>query len=433
MVDDVGRGPSGRPSPLSTTRVVSVAAATQGVSMLPMFLTGALAVQMSAELDYGPSALGVATGGFILARAIASIPAGLLVDRLGSIRSMRLSALGSGLASLSVALLARQWWTLAVILFLAGVVQATSQPAANRFVVRSVDHTRMGIAFGLKQSGPPAAIMFAGVAVPVLALTLGWRSAFVLASVLSLITFFAVPSRPASSEPAEPMGRPVAAPLAVDGAPPAPESIAAVDDGGRASVGLGPVMIGMAFTLAAVNSTQTFIVGAAVDAGISPGLAGSILAVGGVLAIVSRIISGLYVDRKQGGYLTYVARILAVGSVGYLFLATGRPSAYLLGTALAYGATWGVNGVLFMAVVRHRPERPAAVTGQVIAVGSIGGFAGPPIYGFVAENFGYRPAWLMAAVWVAIAAVAIYTSGAARSEAPRGDRVAGDGPTAPPS
>ena len=162
------------------------------------------------------------------------------------------------------------------------------------------------------------------------------------------------------------------------------------------------------------------------------GVAGSILAVGGVLAIVSRIISGLYVDRKQVGYLTYVAKILAVGSVGYLFLAIGLPSAYFLGTVLAYGATWGVNGVLFMAVVRHRPERPAAVSGQVIAVGSIGGFVGPPIYGLVAENFGYRPAWMMAAAWVAIAATSIFMSGAARSEARLdGDSVADGASDAP--
>lgn len=417
------------PQRLSTTRIVSVAAATQGVAMLPMFLTGALAVQMSAELDYGPSALGVATGGFILARAIASIPAGLLVDRLGSIRSMRLSAMGSGLASLSVAVLAREWWTLAVILFLAGVVQATSQPAANRFVVRSIDQNRMGIAFGLKQSGPPAAVMLAGLTVPVLALTLGWRSAFVLASLLSLATLFAVPSRTLASAP--PTG-PTSIPLVREHAPSAAERGAQALPDGRASGGLGLVMIGMAFTLAAVNSTQTFIVGAAVDSGISPGVAGSILAVGGVLAIVSRIISGLYVDRKQVGYLTYVAKILAVGSVGYLFLAIGLPPSYFLGTVLAYGATWGVNGVLFMAVVRHRPERPAAVSGQVIAVGSIGGFVGPPIYGLVAENFGYRPAWMMAAAWVAIAATSIFMSGAARSEARLdGDSVADGASDAP--
>lgn len=396
----------------STARVVSVAAATQGVAMMPIFLTGALAVQMSAELGFGPSALGLASGGFILARALASIPAGFLVDRLGSIRSMRLSAIGSGLASLSIALLASEWWILATILFLAGLVQATSQPAANRFVLRSADPARMGIAFGLKQSGPPAAIILAGLAVPGIALTLGWRWAFVLAAMLSLVTLLAVPARPVTSSVA------AAAPEApLDAAPDVGTAEQAADVArGSGSLSLVPIMLGMAFTLAAVNSTQTFIVGAAVDAGISPAVAGSLLAAGGMLAIVSRIISGLYVDRKQGGYLTYVARILAVGSVGYLLLAVGSPSAYLMGTVLAYAATWGVNGVLFMAIVRYRPDRPAAISGQVIAIGSIGGFLGPPIYGLVAENLGYAPAWLMAMVWVALAALLIGLSPIARAE-----------------
>ena len=39
---------------------------------------------------------------------------------------------------------------------------------------------RLGLAIALKQSGMPTAAMIGGATVPLLALTLGWRSAFVL-------------------------------------------------------------------------------------------------------------------------------------------------------------------------------------------------------------------------------------------------------------
>jgi nitrate/nitrite transporter NarK len=93
------------------------------------------------------------------------------------------------------------------------------------------------------------------------------------------------------------------------------------------------------------------------------------------------------------------------------------PGLYVLGVILAYGGSWGVNGILFMAVVRHSPHAPAAVSGQVIAVGSIGGFLGPPAFGFVAEQWGYGAAWIMTAFWVAVAAACTVRSRAARAAA----------------
>lgn len=384
--------PSIEISPLSTVRVVAVAASVQCAGALPMFLTGALAVQIQREFGFGAIALGTATGCFVLARALSSSPIGILVDKIGARRSMRLSAAGCALTGFVVAVVVQNWTMLVGALAFAGCVHAISQPAANRFVLRSVPSARLGIAFGLKQAGPPSAIILAGLALPALAMTIGWRWGFGIAAILSLLTYVAVPRRVSGTK-----------------SKPASQQHAT-----RRVRGLGMVMVGTAFSLAATNATHTFIVSSGVSAGLNITLAGLLLSMGGVVAIVVRIIAGIWADRYEAGHLTLVARMLFVGVLGYALLATGQAVLFVLGTVLAYGSTWGMTGVLYMAIVRRYHQAPAAASGHTIAVGSIGGFCGPIAFGAVVETFGYPVAWLMTAGWAGIAAIMIGRSSAAR-------------------
>jgi MFS family permease len=83
-------------------------------------------------------------------------------------------------------------WLLAR-LALAGVPTALSQPAANELLMARVAPQRRGFAFAVKQSAIPVSTLLAGLAVPVVALTIGWRWAFLFAAVLGLLTVAAVP------------------------------------------------------------------------------------------------------------------------------------------------------------------------------------------------------------------------------------------------
>ena len=73
------------------------------------------------------------------------------------------------------------------LLAVAGVANAVTQPAINLFVAEQIPADRQGLGFGIKQSGIPAAILMSGLALPVLALPLGWR-----------VTLGAVRARPRS-------------------------------------------------------------------------------------------------------------------------------------------------------------------------------------------------------------------------------------------
>ena len=62
----------------------------------------------------------------------------------------------------------------------AGLANAVTQTAINLFMSEQVARDRQGLAFGIKQSGIPAAILVSGLALPALALPLGWRATFAI-------------------------------------------------------------------------------------------------------------------------------------------------------------------------------------------------------------------------------------------------------------
>ena len=105
---------------------------------------------------------------------------------------MGAAALVGGVSSASVAL-AHSLPVLVVALGFGGLSNALAQPAANALVVRSVAARRQGLALGVKQAAIPMATLLAGLAVPSLGLTVGWRWAFVGAAGLSVAATTLVP------------------------------------------------------------------------------------------------------------------------------------------------------------------------------------------------------------------------------------------------
>ena len=73
----------GATSPIAL-RAVFGAVTTTTVAVLPVFLTGGLAVQISRELGFDPAGLGLVVALYFLVSALASLPCGALVERFGS-------------------------------------------------------------------------------------------------------------------------------------------------------------------------------------------------------------------------------------------------------------------------------------------------------------------------------------------------------------
>jgi predicted MFS family arabinose efflux permease len=243
---------------------------------LPVFLVGGLAVQISDELRFSPAGLGVAVSVYFGVSALASVPAGRVVERYGSTAVARGAVLLASACLLAIAVAARSLVGLVTLLALGAAANALGQLASNSVLARNVPTRRQGLSFGVKQAAIPVSTLLAGAAVPVVALTLGWRWAFVLAAVGAAAAWTVVPVEDPSARPS-------------------------TDRGATRATG-ALVVLGAAATLAAgaANALSTFLVDASVARGVAPGAAGLALTLGGAVCVLARIAGGWQADRRPG-------------------------------------------------------------------------------------------------------------------------------------
>jgi MFS family permease len=367
---------------------MAIGASATVVGSLPVFFTGAMAVQLSTELGFGAIGIGAAVGTFFATMALTSLHLGRVADRLGATRSLRLATLGAAAAAFGIAMLARNWLSLATGLVIAGLGAALAQPAANRLLINRVRGARLGTAFGLKQSAPPTASMLAGLAVPAIALTVGWRWAYAVAGACALVVAVLVGPPPPNAPARVPRSERRAAPPLEH----------------RSTLVVLAASFGLAF--AASSVVLAFYVDAAVAGGTSQQQAGLALAAASLTAIVTRLVAGVACDRLRITPLRLSAALLAAGSVGVALLAVGGPVATILGALLALGGTWGFPGVFWFALVRAYPQTPGRVTGTM-APAAIGGVVGPVAFGAAVTNASYALAWSLTAVLALLAAAAM--------------------------
>ncbi|MDI6100615.1 MFS transporter [Actinoplanes sp. NEAU-A12] len=339
---------------------------------IPVFLVGGLAVQVGDELGFSPAGLGLVVSTYFGVSALASIPAGTLVERHGATRTARIALGLAATVLIGIAVGARSLWTLTAILALGAAANAMGQLASNTSLSRHVPVHRQGLTFGIKQAAIPVATVLAGAAVPALALTLGWRWAFVLAGLLAAATIPLVPR-----EIAHRRHRP---------------------EPGRAT---GPLMVlGIASTLAAgsANALSTFVVSSAVERGIMPGPAGLVLTLGGAICGLARIYGGWQADLRPERQVSVIAALLVTGAAGLALLAVPGTPALVAGVVLGFGFGWAWPGLMNFAVVRLHPQAPAAATSITQTGVYAGGCIGPIGLGAIAHTAGYPAMWVTAAV-----------------------------------
>ncbi|MEV4758193.1 MFS transporter [Micromonospora sp. NPDC049559] len=377
---EIALDPPRAATPSHPVRTALGATATTIASVLPVFLVGGLAVQMGAELHFDPAGLGLAVSVYFGVSALASLPTGALVERYGPAWVARCAVLLAAASMLAIAVLAHSYAALVALLAVGAAANAAGQLASNTALARHVPAGRQGLSFGFKQAAIPISTLLAGAAVPAVALTAGWRWAFVAAAGAALAALLVVPSDGRGSRRA-------------DGA-----------DGERATLAL--VVIGIAATLAAgaANALGTFLVDSAAARGLSPGLAGLTLTFGSAICALARVLSGWLADRRSGGHVATIAGMLVVGAAGLGLLALTGPAPLVAGVTLGFGLGWAWPGLMTFAVVRLHPQAPAAATSITQTGVYAGGCAGPLALGAVAGHASYPAMWCSAAVAMVLAA-----------------------------
>ncbi len=240
-----------------------------------------------------------------------------------------------------MAALAQSLLVLFALLAVAGLSNAVTQPAINLFMADQVPLDRQGLAFGIKQSAIPAAVLVSGLALPLIALPFGWR-----ADLRRSVRVAALAVARWSGGSAAQLRRAAAARA------PAPRpSRALLFTGRRAprSASAGP------------NSLGTYLVASAVDVGIAEGAAGVLAAVGSAVSLLTRMAFGA-ARRPPARLRLRHGRGAARGRArpaSLLMTIDSRGARSWPATVVAFALGWGWPGLFNLAVVDHNREAPA--------------------------------------------------------------------------
>ena len=375
----------------------TIACALSGaLSVLPVFLIGSLAVFMRTDLGFSEAGVGGAVSVYFGSFALLSTLGGRLSERLGPRRSMLVAGAASCAALLGTAVVARSFLDVLIFQAVAGAGNALAQPAGNLTLARAIRPSRLGLAFGVKQAAIPSATLFAGVTIPLLAVTLSWRWSFAVASLVAgpLVwsMYPGIARRPFHLK-AESLPFPQPRRANTDFVP----------DLRNTPQASNPMLLllATAFWLGSASTITlgTFTVESAAHYGWTPTAAGLLLAAASVVAIATQLASGRLADFIGGNSLALVGSLLVLGSAGFVLIGLGHASAVMVvGVVIAFGAGWGWNGLLSLAIVLLSRASPAAATGIVMTGAGLGGLTGPVTFGVLITRTGYPTAWLTSAV-----------------------------------
>ena len=333
---------------------------------------------MGAELGFSPAGLGAGRRRSTSASARwPRCPPGRLVERYGPTWSPARHRAGRRLLLAVGGLRAVVPACWSALLALGAAANALGQLASNAALARHVPARRQGLSFGVKQAAIPVSTLLAGAAVPAVALTVG----------------LALGVRGGGG------GR------AAGGAAPCPGACPAGGPAGpvahRAPGGPPRRWWWSARRRRWPRARRTRWAPSwwtpPAARGMSPGLAGLTLTLGGAVCVAARVGAGWLADRRDTGHVGVIAAMLVVGAVGLALLAVPGTVPLVVGVVLGFGLGWAWPGLMNFAVVRLHPQAPAAATSITQTGVYAGGCLGPLEPGRARRpTVGYPAMWTVA-------------------------------------
>ena len=142
-------------APQSARRPIVIglaAGVAMAASVIPPTSYGVLAPFIVDSLAISRTQLGLLITSYQAVGAALATTAGILVDRYGSKRVIIWLCVAS-LVSVGLMVLPGAYWGLLIAALIAGLANASANPATNRLVAETLPPGNQGIAIGIKQSG----------------------------------------------------------------------------------------------------------------------------------------------------------------------------------------------------------------------------------------------------------------------------------------
>lgn len=354
----------------------TVLVCAMGLPMLIFYAIGTLGPLLIADLGVAPHWLGwLVMSAFGLA-ALLSLWAGPLVNRLGTRRALAL-LFWATLAGYGLLVSLPGFAGVLLALAICGVAQALANPVTNLLVSECVEARSKAAVVGLKQSGVQLSALIAGLLLPPLAGSLGWRAALACLLLPTLLLALWGPQVAAGSAAGKTMSLKI----------PRPNSRLALLLSVQLCVGL------------VLSSFVTFLGVFAARQGVAVGETGAMVAGFGVMGILARtLLTPLAARMAEESWLLLTLLLLASLALAVTAQATAQAHWPLWFGALGMGLTAVATNAIAMSMLLRDPAfgGPAAASG-LLSAGFFAGFAlGPVLFGAVQQGAaGFANAWLM--------------------------------------
>ncbi len=373
-------------------RVLLTAMVVQcGISILDQGLPTLIGF-VKADTGASATAATLLLSTFLLGRCLGSYRAGVAADTIGERPVLVVGAIATG--ALIVAGAAMPLAGLYVALFLGGIASAVATPAGGRLVLTAFARSRQGFALGLRQTAVPLGGLIAAALLPWVAGESSWRWSMALAGIVTALS---------------------ALPLAVAKVPRARRDAPrerrspyrpAHDRNIWLLTVWGSMFVSAQYALVAFLALD-------VEDRMALGLATASLfvAVAQAAGIVGRVGWGALSDHLLSwGRKPFLLLLTAVGIAGVAALYAIPSSTPLPVLALVVAvAGFGVIGFqgMFITMIADAagPTHVGAATGFAVTFVQMTLVVSTPLYGQVADHFGYHAVW--AALTAVLAAAAV--------------------------
>ncbi len=331
--------------------------------MLVLYATSTLGLTLSLALSFPVAWLGyVVMSSFGLA-SLLSLWAGQVVNRIGS-RTGLIALFVIIALAFTVMITAQNFYGLLVAAALCGIAQALANPVTNLLIAEQVAPAKKAGIVGLKQSGVQVSALFAGLILPSIALHYGWQIALGLIIPVALLLAITTPL--------------IAPKKIIITVKPFTFSLP-----NRLLVGLMSVQF---FVGLGLSAFVTFLPTFATHQGLSPTLAGGLIAVFGVTGIISRIVLTPFgAKMRDESYLLLSLCVIAAIAVAITLQANPQSQWQLWAGAIGVGLTAvATNAIAMSMLVRNSSFGVVAVASGFVSVAFFGGFAlGAPLYAYI--------------------------------------------------
>ena len=367
------------PGPLA---IVGVSLAALAVGTFVATGLGALAPELRDAFGFSRAEIGILTGLFALGASAMSLRAGRLTDSVGPVRVLAVSLVSISVAT-GLGALAPAGALLMLAMFVAGLGYGGVNPPTNVVIAGQLSD-RLGLFISLKQTGVPIGGFLAGIVLPAVAVSAGWRAAVAVGAIGPLV----VAAATVLLRGARVLGgelRVAAQGLAGADGTVAPRPTPAVPATTRRD---RVVMLVFGFLMSGCQgAVLAYLVLSLTDGeGWSLRQAGLTLSTATAVSVAGRLAWGWYSDRagRRVGVLVFTA---AAGAIGLAALAAGPPHALVWPVAALIGAalvSW--NGVFHALVVeRSGPGALGRSSGQALLFMFGGSMAVPPLLGLLSQ------------------------------------------------